>query len=150
MAWNILIALELLALLAVSIGILKRQAASERRLRRAQVFDRRFALYQAVRTLLDAALVRKDLSEETLDRYRQAITAAPFILEDGLAADLADFAKSIQVVRKLREDFDQAQDLTKRMETSRRLSEEMAEISTFASQLDSRFKPLLDVRDPVI
>ena len=146
----IIMILLLLALLATAIAILKRMASTQRHLRRVQLFSPRFALFQATKDVLEAALVRKDWSEETASHYLHDISAAPFLVNANLAADLTSFAQAIGKVRGLRAELDSATALDQRLEISSRLSEQMAAISDFASHLENRFKPYLDVLDPVI
>lgn len=110
------------------------------------LFDRRFALYQAARNLIDALLLHKTLPDESIPHYKAAIAAAPFLIPEGLSRDLDELAKCAQSIQKLREELAPTTlDTNERISIASRLSAETTWIGTMASALDSRFAAYLRV-----
>ena len=136
----------LLAALVTLIKTGRRMVAAQQAHNQILLFDRRFALYQAALTLIDALLLHKSLPEESIATFKAVIASAPFLVSEGLTRDLNELAKCAQSIQKLRDELTPTTLSTNdRIGLASRLSAETTWIGSMASSLEARFTPYLTV-----
>jgi len=135
----------LLLTLAAFVLIAKRQSRQQSHHLQILLFDKRFALYQAARTMIDGLLLQKTVPEDAVASFKRASASAPFLLDDSLARDLDELAKCALSIQKLRDELTPILGTNERMTIASRLTAENTWISTLAESLEGRFARYLKV-----
>lgn len=117
--------------------------ATQRFKRQVLIFPQRFALYIATKELIEAVLVRNDLTDATLLTYAKAIASAPFLLDAALRRDLEELPRQVLSLRRLKEQMIGADGTQAKLDIAQATAQVSTQITDFAASLEDRFAPVL-------